>query len=185
MRTEDDSMIALQHRVDAMNAKDAKTQAGLQTRADVIRNLEESNAALQQIRLAEGEWKVQDTYTANHVQTLVAQFEEERSIQAAGYRAHQAALARRAQEQRLDERTHSCAVRELTTLMYEMRGEWAQLKRKMANPAEMGDPQEGYEMEEPLQNVAPQRTNLEEALMADWGAASRRDPTWEAKGDGP
>ena len=50
-----------------MNAKDAKTQAELQTRADVICKLEESNAALQQKRLAEGERKVQDTYTANHV----------------------------------------------------------------------------------------------------------------------
>ena len=102
-------MLALQQRVDAMTAKDAKTQAELQTRADVISKPEESNDALQQNCLAEGKW--QDTYTANHMQTLVAQIEEERSIQAAGYRAHQAVLARRAQEQRLDERTHICAVR--------------------------------------------------------------------------
>ena len=70
-------MLELQQRVDAMTAKDAKTQAEHQTRADVIRKLEKSNAALQQKRLAEGEWKVQDTYTANHMQTLVAQIEEE------------------------------------------------------------------------------------------------------------
>ena len=66
-----------------------------------------------------------------------------------------------------------------------MRGEWAQLKGKMANPAEMNASQGRYEMEEPLQNVAPQRTNLEEALMADWEAASSRDPSGKPKGDLP
>ena len=69
--------------------------------------------------------------------------------------------------------------------MYEMRGEWAQLKGKMANPAKMGASQGGYEMEEPLQNVAPQRTNLEEALMADWEAASSRDPTGKPRATDP
>ena len=83
-REKDESTLALQHSVDAMNAKDAKTQTELQTRADVISKLEESDATLQQKRLAEGEWKVQDTYTANHVQALVAQMEEERTISAAG-----------------------------------------------------------------------------------------------------
>ena len=177
-----DSVLALQQRVDAMTAKDAKTQAELQTRADVISKLEESNGALQQKRLTEAEWQVQDTRTANHVQALVAQMEEERTIQAAGHRAHQAVLARRAQEQRLDERTHLCAVRELTKLMSEMRGEWAQPEGTMANPVELGAPQGGYVREKSLRNVAPQRTNLEEALMADREAASSRDPTvkpWE------
>ena len=137
-------MLALQQRVDAMAAKDAKTQAELQTRADVISRQEDSNDALQQKRLTESEWQVQDTRTANHVQALVAQLEEQRTLQAAGYRAHQAVLARRAQEQRLGERTHICAPRELTKMTYQMRCEWAQLKGKMANPAEMGASQGGH-----------------------------------------
>ena len=57
-----------------------------------------------------------------------------------------------------------------------MRGEWAQLKGKMANPTELGASQEGYVTEKPLRNVASQRTNLEEALIADREAARSRGP---------
>ena len=73
-------MLALQLRVDAMTAKEAKIQAELQTRADVMSKLEESKAALQQKHQAEVERHVQDTYTRNHAQTLIAQMEEERTI---------------------------------------------------------------------------------------------------------
>ena len=164
-RENDASMLALQHRVDAMNAK------------KMPRPRQESNAALQQERLAEGEWEVKDTYTANHVQAMVAQMEEERTIQAAGYQAHQAVLARETQEVRnLDERTHICAVLELTKMMSEMRGEWEQLKGTMANSAESGASQGGYVKEKPPRDVAPQRTDTEEALLADREEASSRDP---------
>ena len=102
---------------------------------------------------------------------------ESQSIQAAGYQAHLAVLARRTQEKRhWDGRAHFCAVRELTKLMSEMRGEWAQLEGKMAHPTELEASQEGYVTDKPLRQVAPQRTNHEEALMADWEAASSRFP---------
>ena len=135
-REKDDSMIALQHRVDAMNAKDAQDPG----RAPNASRRDSQAGGKQRCTSAE-------TFGGGRVESARHVHRKPRadSIQAAGYRAHQAVFARRVQEQRLDERTHICAVRELTKLMYEMRGEWAQLKGKMANPAEMRACQGRYE----------------------------------------
>ena len=137
---------SLQQHVDQLLA--ASRENGASMLALQISELEESNAALQQKRLAKGEWEVQDTYTANHVHALVAQMEEARTIQAPGYQAYQAALARGTQEiLHLDERIFIWRVRE---------GE----------------------------AIAPQRTTIEEASMADREEAGQQRRICVAMGDG-
>ena len=69
-------------------------------------------------------------------------------------------------------------------MMSEMRGEWEQLRGKMANPVESGASQGGYVREKPPRDVAPQRTTLEEAPTADREEAEQQRPICEAIGDG-